>query len=87
MGEPTTREELAERVCLFSLPAHLCKAFWSMLEQQATRGDGDFVGFAAEVAPFLTFKLLPPPEGRRSSWCYACRAGRSTGPVCGAWST
>ena len=61
--EPTTREELAECVCLFSLPAHLCKAFWSMLEQQATRGDGDFVSFAEEVARFLAFKLLPPPQG------------------------
>lgn len=60
---PTTRQELAECVCLFSLPAHLCKAFWSMLEQQVARGDGDFVSFAAEVARFLAFKLLPAPEG------------------------
>lgn len=61
--EPRTREELAACVCLFSLPAHLSRAFWSMLEQQATRGEGDFVSFAAEVARFLAFKLLPPPEG------------------------
>jgi hypothetical protein len=63
LSEPKTREELAECVCLFSLPAHLSKSFWSMLEQQATQGDGDFVNFAAEVARFLTFKLLAPPEG------------------------
>src|SRR5262249_32950138 len=55
--------ELAGCVCLFALPGHLRSSFWSMLERQATEGDGDFVAFAQEVASFLAFKQLPTPAG------------------------
>lgn len=48
--------------CLFTVPAHLRNRFWTMLDEEATQGTGDFVYFSDDLAEFLTFKSLPPPK-------------------------
>ena len=47
--------------CLFVIPGHLRAKFWTMLDQEAAEGSGDFVSFAGEMRQFLAFKELPPP--------------------------
>jgi hypothetical protein len=63
LAPEATPEHLASCACLFSVPAHLRSSFWAMLEKQGSADDGDFVGFSAEVARFLAFKMMPAPEG------------------------
>jgi hypothetical protein len=48
--------------CLFSVPMHLRNRFWSMLDEEATQGAGDFVYFSDDLAEFLKFKDMPPPK-------------------------
>ena len=48
--------------CLFTIPAHMRARFWAMLEDEAESGVGDFVEFSIDLANFLTFKNLPPPN-------------------------
>lgn len=48
--------------CLFAVPVHMRTRFWSMLDEEATQGSGDFVYFSDDLAEFLTFKDLPPPK-------------------------
>ena len=47
---------------LFSIPVHMRTRFWTMLNEEAAAGTGDFVKFSDDVARFLTFKALPPPK-------------------------
>jgi hypothetical protein len=47
---------------LFSIPAHVRTRFWSMLDEEAAAGTGDFVEFSDDLAQFLTFKNLSPPK-------------------------
>jgi hypothetical protein len=47
---------------LFTVPMHLRNRFWTMLDEEATQGSGDFVYFSDDLADFLTFKDLPPPK-------------------------
>lgn len=46
---------------LFVMPAHMRATFWTMLNEQAAEGTGDFIAFAADMRQFLVFKGLPPP--------------------------
>lgn len=48
--------------CLFTVPMHLRARFWAMLDEEAAEGSGDFVNFSDDLAEFLTFKDLPPPN-------------------------
>ncbi len=48
--------------CLFSVPAHMRNRFWAMLNEEAAEGTGDFDEFSDDLANFLTFKELPPPN-------------------------
>jgi len=48
---------------LFSIPVHMRTRFWTMLNEEAAAGTGDFVKFSDDVARFLTFTALPPPKG------------------------
>jgi hypothetical protein len=48
--------------CLFSVPAHISHRFWAMLNEEAAEGAGNFDEFSQDLAGFLTFKELPPPE-------------------------
>lgn len=52
-----------DAVCLFNVPMHMRSRFWTMLDDEATQGTGDFVYFSDDLAEFLTFKDLPPPSG------------------------
>src|SRR5262249_17768735 len=66
LSPPTPRQELADCLCLFVVPAHLRAALWDLLARARDRGEvfpDDFNAFVAEVAGFLTFKQLPPPAG------------------------
>jgi hypothetical protein len=47
---------------LFAIPAHMRTRFWSMLDEEAATGTGDFVEFSDDLAQFLTFKNLSPPK-------------------------
>ena len=47
---------------LFSVPVHMRNRFWTMLDEEAAEGTGDFVDFSDALAEFLTFKNLPPPK-------------------------
>jgi hypothetical protein len=47
-------------VLLFALPGHLRSSLWEILDQGGAAGGFDT--FAAEVARFLSFKQLAPPE-------------------------
>ncbi len=63
---PLVREDLADCLCLFAVPAHLRSAFWDLLagieEQGSVSGEG-FDALVAEMARFLSFKELPVPPG------------------------
>jgi hypothetical protein len=48
--------------CLFSIPMHMRTRFWAMLDEEAAEGTGDFVNFSDDLAEFLTFKELSPPQ-------------------------
>jgi hypothetical protein len=48
--------------CLFTVPKHIRARFWAMLDEEAAEGTGDFVNFSDDLAAFLTFKDLPPPN-------------------------
>lgn len=47
---------------LFSIPAHMGRRFWSMLNEEVAEGAGDFVSFSDDLARFLSFKDLSPPK-------------------------
>lgn len=52
-----------DAVCsLFSIPAHMRRRFWSMLNEEVAEGAGDFVGFSDDLAQFLIFKEFSPPK-------------------------
>jgi hypothetical protein len=59
-GQPS--EDGAARTFLFSVPAHMRTRFWAMLDEEAATGTGDFVEFSDDLAQFLTFKNLSPPQ-------------------------
>jgi hypothetical protein len=48
--------------CLFTVPMHMRTRFWSMLNDEAAEGTGNFVSFSDDLAEYLTFKDLPPPK-------------------------
>lgn len=55
-------EDGAVSACLFTIPAHMSTRFWAMLQDEAEAGEGDFVAFSDDLANFLTFKDMPPPN-------------------------
>jgi hypothetical protein len=62
--QPTAREELADCLCLFTVPAHLRATFWGLLAAAREQGEvppEGFNAFVAQVAQFLAFKQLPVP--------------------------
>ena len=55
-------EDDTARSFIFSIPAHMRTRFWTMLDEEAATGTGDFVEFSDDLAQFLTFKNLSPPN-------------------------
>jgi hypothetical protein len=55
-----TRDDLGRLILLFALPVHLRSSFWLMMEN--SEPSDDFDAFAEEMANFLAFKQLQPPE-------------------------
>jgi hypothetical protein len=63
---PISSVDLDRCLCLLVLPAHLRKAFWDLLARATEPSSLPLEGFdtfAAEIARFLAFKGLPPPDG------------------------
>jgi hypothetical protein len=52
--------DASDAILLFTLPGHLLSFFWGMLKRGVLAEDFDTI--TSEVARFLTFKQLPPPE-------------------------
>jgi hypothetical protein len=46
---------------LFSIPVHMRTRFWTMLNEEAAAGTGDFVKFSDDVARF-GFRAAPPKD-------------------------
>lgn len=57
-----TPDRPSESAALFSIPMHMRTRFWAMLDEEASAGTGDFDAFSDDLAQFLTFKELPPPQ-------------------------
>lgn len=55
-------EDAAACSCLFTVPVHMRTRFWAMLDEEASAGTGDFDRFSDDLAQFLTFKELSPPN-------------------------
>jgi hypothetical protein len=68
-GAPEALPALDTAIALFQLPAHICAAWWQLLEESAqTLAEGRIDGFerfASQVGEFLAFKGLPVPAGAR----------------------
>jgi len=78
----TPSEDGAACFSLFSIPAHMQTRFWTMLNDEAAEGTGDFDEFTDELARFLTFKELPPPKDSVSELLVQDAGGEvSTGDV------
>lgn len=59
---PAAPGSAPDRCCLFTVPAHMRNRFWAMLNEEAAEGTGNFDAFSEDLANFLKFKELAPPN-------------------------